>query len=464
MTLRLRFGIAGAVISLLLVALGLIIPKVVATSQIAQVDQQLTGALLRALVLVKGSGPPSDPNRGKSTSVRPDVVAQFSNVYIAVISAKNRQVLAAVGSGSEAPALPTVVTSTPNSQPRIETVGSETGSTAWRALLVRHADGQEVLIAASLQSVDMTDAQLRLALLIVGVALLLIGAALWWWLVRLGLDPIAEVTSVADAITAGDRSRRVQEPSAGGEAAHLAHAINVMLDEKQAVEDHLRRFIADASHELRTPVTVIQGVADLWSQGALADRAAIDDALRRVGQESGRMAALVEDLLLLARLDEQHPPATEPVDLAEVARDVVAELSVMYPSHQTIVQIDDTVRTTGDSSRLRQVVANLLANAYIHTPPGTKVRIQVERDGVRCIIEVKDDGPGMDPDKSQRAFERFWRGSPARSGPGSGLGLSIVAGIVAAHQGSVELTTSPDRGTTVRVILPALGATPSPAD
>jgi two-component system OmpR family sensor kinase len=325
-------------------------------------------------------------------------------------------------------------------------------------VLVSHPDGQQVLVAASLESVDATDAHLRLALLVGGGALVLIMAALWWWLVRLGLNPIAEVTSVADAITAGDRSRRVREPRPGSEAAHLARAFNVMLDEEQAVEEHLRRFVADASHELRTPVTVIQGVAELWREGALAGEGAIDDALRRVGQESARMAALVEDLLLLARLDEGRPLGHDPADLSQLARDVLTDLSPSYPSHITVDEIDDGVTTTGDSIRLRQVLSNLLSNAFVHTPSGTAVRLRVKREGEQSVVEVEDDGPGMDADDGPRAFERFWRGSPARSGPGSGLGLSIVASIVAAHQGSVEMTTAHGRGTRVRVSLPAVPA------
>jgi two-component system OmpR family sensor kinase len=298
---------AGAVVVLLLVALGLIIPRVVTTSQITQVDQELTEALPRALVLAKSSATSSSPSSGKQTASGADVTERFSEIYIAVVSAKSRHVLVALRSGNDASALPTVISSATLSTPHFETVPSVNGPVEWRALLVRHPDGQEVLIAASLQSMDATDAQLRLALLVGGAALVLIGAALWWWLVRLGLNQIADVTAVADAITAGDRSRRVSEPPRGSEAGHPARAINVMLDEEQAVEERLRRFVADASHELRTPLTVIQGVADLWREGALADREAIDEALRRVGRESTRTGALVEDLLLLARLDEKRP-------------------------------------------------------------------------------------------------------------------------------------------------------------
>jgi two-component system, OmpR family, sensor kinase len=454
-TLRLRFEVAGVVVLVVLVALGFTVPRVVDSSQVTQVDQQLTEALPRALVLVKGSGTSGLPLAGNSAAVLPSVTEQISNIYIAVISSKGRQVFAAASSGSAAPALPSVVSSAPKSRPTIETVASVKGPVVWRAALVRHSNGQEVLIAASLASVDVTDAQLRLALLVGGGALVIILAALWWWLIRLGLNPIAEVTSVADAITGGERSRRVRETRPGSEAAHLARAFNVMLDEEQAVEDHLRRFVADASHELRTPVTVIMGVGELWQKGALANPGAIDDAFRRVGQEGARMATLVEDLLLLARLDEGRPLGDGSVDLSQLARDVLEDLSAMHPSHPTADEVDDRVTATGEGIRLRQVLSNLLVNAYVHTPSGTHVWLRVRREGEQSLVEVEDDGPGMDPEDGRHAFERFWRGSSARSGPGSGLGLSIVAGIVAAHQGKVELTTAPGRGTTVRVTLPA---------
>jgi hypothetical protein len=210
-TLRLRFGVAGASWSYCWSLWASSFPRVVTTSQITQVDQQLTEALPRALVLVKGSGTSGLPLAGKSASVLPSATERFSNIYIAVITSKGRQVFAALSSGGAAPALPSVVSSAPTSQPKIETVSSVKGPVAWRAVLVRHSNGQEVLIAASLASVDATDAQLRLALLVGGAALVIILAALWWWLIRLGLNPIAEVTSVADAITGGDRSRRVRE-------------------------------------------------------------------------------------------------------------------------------------------------------------------------------------------------------------------------------------------------------------
>lgn len=165
------------------------------------------------------------------------------------------------------------------------------------------------------------------------------------------------------------------------------------------------------------------------------------------------MAALVEDLLLLARLDEGRPLGNDLVDLSQIAHEVLEDLSAMYNTLHVVDEIDDFVTATGDSIRLRQVLSNLVSNAILHTPSGTHVRLSLKRDGEKSLIEVQDDGPGMDSEDATRSFERFWRGSPARRGPGSGLGPSIVAGIVAAHQGTVEMTTELGRGTKVRVIL-----------
>lgn len=454
MTLRLRFGVAGAVILIMLVLLVTILPSVVTTSQISQVDQQLLEALPRALVVVKGTLPTDHSTLPKKLPLGVSTTERFSDIYIAEVNSKGRHVLVSLGSGGAQPRLPTVVYRTTNSRPAISTVSSLTGSVRWRALLVRNASGTETLVAVSLAAVDATDTKLHLALFVAGITFVLIVAALWWWLVRLGLKPIAEVTTVADAIAAGDRSRRVSAPHPGSEAAHLARAFNVMLDEEQAVEDRLRRFIADASHELRTPVTVIQGVAELWRQGALHDHGAIDEALRRVGQEGARMAALVADLLLLARLDEGHPFAYEPVDLSRLSLDVLDGLLSAYPTRYVVTEIDPDVTTTGDETQLRQVLNNLITNAFAHTPSGTRVWVGVHREGEQAILEVADDGPGMESANATRAFERFWRASTARSGSGSGLGLAIVAGIVTSHHGSVDLTTAPGNGTKVQVILP----------
>ncbi|HUZ21135.1 MAG TPA: HAMP domain-containing sensor histidine kinase [Acidimicrobiales bacterium] len=461
MTLRLRFAIAGGIVLLVVAVTGFFIPQVVAASQLRQVDEQLDAALPQAVGFVLG---PQRLGRGVRAGLGragklPDgrVVRSYrdlSTLYVAEVTGGTRRVYAASG-GRTVPRLPTRVSLIGKGMPVAETVSSLRGGTRWQAILLKSRSGPtEVVVAVSLAQVDATDGQLRLALLAGGLAVLLAAVAVGWWLVRLGLRPIAEVTAVADAITRGERSRRVGTPRSGTEAGQLAHAFNVMLDEEQSAEERLRRFLADASHELRTPVTAIRGFADLWREGALGERD-VADALRRIGQESARMATLVEEMLLLARLDDGRALDRCRVDLADLVRDAALDASVTHPSRDVVSEAAPGVAATGDEARLRQVLSNLVTNALVHTPDGTEVRIRAYRAGASCVVEVADDGEGMDAASAASAFDRFWRGQPGRSGPGSGLGLSIVAGIVAAHHGEVKMTTAPGAGVTVRVSLPA---------
>ena len=244
---------------------------------------------------------------------------------------------------------------------------------------------------------------------------------------------------------------------AGGktEAAHLARAINVMLDEQQAAEARLRQFIADASHELRTPVSVILGISDLWRQGALRAGDASDDAMRRVGQSGRRMGGLVEDLLLLAHLDDGRPIELERVDLEPLLHDAIHDASATDPHRHITLEVTGRVEVMGDEAALRQVIANLVTNSLRHTPRQAAVTIRAFAVGERVTIDVVDSGPGMSPDEARRAFDRFWRGDASRTRSGTGLGLAIVAGIVAAHHGTVSLDSGRDRGTTVTVRLPS---------
>jgi two-component system OmpR family sensor kinase len=292
---------------------------------------------------------------------------------------------------------------------------------------------------------------LAAALLVGRLVVLAAVIAAGWWVLRLGLRPIAEVTRVAEAIVAGDRSRRVEVKVAGTEAAYLAGALNLMLDRQQATEDHLRRFIADASHELRTPVAAIAGFADLYRQGAIG-AGQLDEVMRRIGQEASRMRGLVEDMLLLARLDEGRPLDRAPVDVGLLVADAVLDASASHPSRLVRVVGDANARVIGDQARLRQVLAILVSNALTHTRGEVTIALQTGDD--RVVLVVSDQGPGLDPEAVARVFDRFWRGDAARGRGGSGLGLAIARGIVQAHGGTITLTSSPSAGTQVRVVLP----------
>jgi len=311
--------------------------------------------------------------------------------------------------------------------------------------------------------VDATAAQLREALLVAAAVVAVILLASGFWLERLGLRPIAEMTAVADAIVAGDRSRRVTTSPSGGEAGHLAQAINSMLDKQKAIEDQLRQFVADASHELRTPTSVISGFTQLWRQGDLRHGEELEDAMRRIGQESNRMRCLVDELMLLARLDEGAPLQTESVDVGELIRDVLTDSTSTHPSRRITALVADHVSVQGDPTALRRVFSNLVINALVHTPTTSPIVVRVHKAAGSAIVEIADSGPGMDPTDSAHAFDRFWRGQASRTRAGSGLGLSIVKAVVHAHAGQIHLDTSPERGTTFQVVLPVLSGTRHPS-
>ena len=235
----------------------------------------------------------------------------------------------------------------------------------------------------------------------------------------------------------------------------------------RASEERMRRFVADAGHELRTPLTSVRGFAELYRIGAVADEAELNRVMKRIEDEALRMGVLVEDLLLLARLDQQRPLERRPVEILALATEAVHDLHDLHPEHPVRLVTDpdgDPPVVMGDESRLRQVLGNLLANAVTHTPDGTGIRVTVVAEGPFAVLAVADEGPGMAPEDTARVFERFFRAdaSRVRSSGGSGLGLSIVSALVAAHGGRVDVQSSLGRGTTFTVRIPLLGATPPP--
>jgi two-component system OmpR family sensor kinase len=235
-----------------------------------------------------------------------------------------------------------------------------------------------------------------------------------------------------------------------------------MLDERQVADDRLRQFVADASHELRTPLTSIRGYSDLYQHGGLDDTAALDDAMRRVASEAGRMGTLVDDLLLLSTLYQRRDIRQDVVDLALVLGDVARDAVAVQPARVVTVYTQQGLLVTGDSERLHQVVSALVHNSMMHTPLETSVELRGHIEASNVVIAVIDHGPGMDARTAAGAFERFFRGDPSRSrhNGGSGLGLSIAKSIVEAHGGNISLTTSPGNGVQFRICLPAASAAP----
>jgi two-component system OmpR family sensor kinase len=335
----------------------------------------------------------------------------------------------------------------------------------YRALAEPAASGLVLVAAIPLADVDDTLARLLVveALVIAGILIVLGGAA--WWVVGIGLRPLDRIGDTAGAIAAGDLGRRVEPADDRTEVGRLGLALNAMLArleqafaQRRASEERLRRFVADASHELRTPLASIRGYSELFRMGASADPEETATAMRRIEQEAARMGVLVEDLLTLARIDEVREPVREPVDLAALARDAADDARATAPARAITVRGADTVPVIGDPDRLRQVLGNLVRNALVHTPPDAAIELSAVENGAgRAILRVRDHGPGL-PAGVQPAdlFERFWRaeGGRARGRGGAGLGLAIVAGIVAQHGGTVRAANVADGGAEFVVELP----------
>jgi two-component system, OmpR family, sensor kinase len=309
-----------------------------------------------------------------------------------------------------------------------------------------------VIVAIPLNDLHHTLGRLLVIEVVVSLAVLAGVGALAWWIVRRGLRPLDEMTSTAGAIAGGDLSRRVEETDPRTEVGQLGHAFNTMLTgiehafaARAASEERLRRFLADASHELRTPLTSIRGYSEIFDRGARDRPEDLATSMRHIRQEANRMSTLVDDLLLLARLDHERPLARDHVDVSNVARAAVDAARAVDPGRPITLVANGAVSVTGDADRLRQVVDNLLGNAERHTPAGTPVEVRVRSDGPWAWLEVADRGPGIPPEEQTRIFEPFHRADPsrARATGGVGLGLAIVSAIARAHGGDVGVATNP---------------------
>ncbi|MBG0561823.1 HAMP domain-containing histidine kinase [Actinoplanes sp. NEAU-A11] len=388
------------------------------------------------------------------------------------------------------------------------TVRSGNGEYVWRMVVVRLENGDVMHSAQMMTGVDAVIARLVWVDLLVGVGVLIALATIGAALVRQSLIPLVQIERTAARIAAGDLTQRVPDPEVDDaepttELGRLSVALNTMLSQIEAAfiaraqseqaareaehsarqaaeaarrsesralesEEKMRQFVADASHELRTPLTTIRGFAELYRQGAVSDPDAVARLVRRIEDEAARMGLLVEDLLLLARLDRERPLTLAPVELPVLAVDAVQAAQATAPDRQIDLEVRDEPERLvayGDDARLRQVIGNLMTNAVVHTPPGASVTLRLYAGtGDTAVVEVSDTGPGLSPEQTERVFERFYRADGARTrktdrdATGTGLGLAIVAAIVAAHQGSVQVVSEPGQGATFRVTLPTINA------
>jgi two-component system OmpR family sensor kinase len=371
------------------------------------------------------------------------------------------------------------------------TVSSRNGQYRYRMLITQFHNPLTnqpgyLMVAQNLSNVDSAISRLVLIELLVGFGVLIVMGLASVWVVRVSLRPLAAIERTAGAIAGGDLAQRVPELDRRTELGQLSAALNTMLSqiesafqaralsEHRAVrsEERMRQFVADASHELRTPLTTIRGFAELYRQGAASDPS---DVLRRIENEAARMGLLVEDLLMLARLDQERPLQLAPVALPILLADAAAAAHAVAPERTIAVDVAepaDRLVVAGDEGRLRQIIGNLVTNALTHTPAGTPIALRLRTEEPdQAVIEVSDQGPGLAPEQAEHVFERFYRVDKARTRrasaaaprsagalasphSGAGLGLAIVAALVAAHNGTVEVQTAPGLGATFRIRLP----------
>ncbi|MCC3650274.1 HAMP domain-containing histidine kinase [Streptomyces sp. S07_1.15] len=443
-----------------------------------QVDDRLRTAAAVAARVPVPSGVAGGPVEG----------APSGDFYLAYLDADGqvlRVVRSAEGNAPGLPALDAAAVGARGGRPF--EAPSAGGGDAWRVIAepVLGADGEapgegaahggSVVVAGSLSQVGATIRQLGVRVLVIDSLVLMLLGVVGWFAVRAGLRPLRRIEATAAAIAGGDLTHRVPHPaSARTELGRLSAALNGMLDRieagdaaRGATEQRMRRFLADASHELRTPLFGIKGFTELYRMGGMPERTDVDAAMGRIEREAGRLVRLVEDLLLLARLDEgaagaDLPLRLTPMDLRTLAADALHDLRALDPGRPVTLTGPGGGRpggapVLGDEARLRQVTSNLVGNAIAHTAPGTPVRIGVGTEQGQAVLELRDEGPGMSVEQAARAFDRFYRADSARGraeGGGAGLGLAIVDSLVSAHRGRVEIHTAPGAGATVRVLLP----------
>jgi len=466
MSLRARLLLSlGALVAVALVVSGALVVGLTRAGLVEQLDAELRSARGPGF---RGGQPGVDQDDPTGRRVAFVVIAPDGSLVYALPS----------GFASDPDPLPGVppadVLRANEHSDRVIDLQAVDGSLAFRAVVDGGPGGTFRLLAAPLTSVDEPIGALVRNLLLIGAGILAAIIAAAYLIVRGGLRPLERIADAATTIAAGDLSHRADLPHDRSEVGQVGAAFDAMLDrieaafaeeraalaDKERSEARLRRFVADASHELRTPLTALRGYVDLYRAGGLEDREGLDRAMSRIGTESRRMAALVEDLLLLARLDQGRPLRREPVDLSAVVTDAVADARAVEPGRPISADVAADVRVVGDEDRLRQVVGNLFANVRVHTPSDAAVAVTLAAGDGTCRLAVADRGPGIPDEHGGRIFDRFYRADPGRSPDrgGSGLGLSIAASVAEAHGGSITHAPTDGGGATFTLTLPvALG-------
>lgn len=472
--LPLRLRLAALLVGLLMAAL--LVTGAAATYQLRSFlqQQQDTELQVTARDLVAAS---VARHQQSPAPVRPAIAAR--NGYVVRLQWTASTPEDYFRSGTDRPRFPALSAgSTQVRTGRPFTVGSLGSGTQWRVVAgTTMVQGRPIPYAVALSQDRVHDTVDRLAAIVAlaGLVALLACAVLGWFAVRRALRPLRRIQDTARAIAAGDLTQRIPLQNTRDEVAGLAQSLNRMLTRieesfaaRRASEERMRRFVADASHELRTPLASVRGYAELYRMGAVTGADDVASAMRRIEEEATRLGLMVDELLLLTRLDE-HPSGPDdpprpfaPVDLMVLAADAVQDTRAREPGRTVrMTGLRGPLRSTmvsGDEPGMRQVLTNLLANAVRYTPAGTDVEVLVGLRGDAAYFVVRDHGPGVDADLRERVFERFFRADAARNSAhgGSGLGLAIVSAIVTAHRGTVELSETPGGGATFNVQIPSI--------
>lgn len=463
MSLRARLVLSFTVLLLLVIAaVGLVASRSIEGILTGQIDRTLVGFASR------GPGPSFQlrfPEPGSPESGEEEFLVPLAEV---LVDADGNVLFARPSGFQDDPDPLPDVSNLPDATGPF-TIPAVDGSFDYRAVAVTLSteltDPEVVTMvhAAPLTAVDEATDSLIQALLLAGLAVLLLGGAATWWTVKRAMRPVDQMVDTAEAIASGDLSQRVPNLEPGTELGRLGGSLNEMLTHIEAAvetekqgQERLRQFIADASHELRTPVTAISGYAELRRKGGLTTPEEEDKAWSRIESEGHRMGSLVEDLLVLTRLGQGQPLVISEVDLVQVARDAAADHSVIDNERPVSVIGPDTLVIEADQHRIHQVVTSLLSNVRVHTPPWTTVEIALAEGYGNAILEVTDNGTGFPSVSLDHVFDRFYRADPSRSrrSGGSGLGLAIVEAIVTAHGGTVEASNVEGGGARVTVTLP----------
>ena len=449
MTLRTRLIAAFVAVFVLLGVSSVVVTLLQRSYLMGQVDQQLEGIAPASGVVI---------SRLATASSRPNaqnvLQTEFSEYFVGRVGSDGQ--LTTYIAPSSDPQLVPALPNTPDYGNPV-TVRSISGSSnRVRIIETRLGDGSTGIFGVSLSKTEAAVRRLIVTEAIASLIVLSVMGLVVFWVMRLGIRPIRRMTEAADAISAGSLEARIDVPADGTEAARLGQALNTMIDTTQATEARLRQFVSDASHELRTPLTTLRGYAALYEAGGFTTNEELDDAMRRMGNQAARMGRIVDDLLLLAKLDEHAVPTPEPVELGAVLRDLASDIAVVQPERPVTVDCAQPVTVLIDRDHLTQAITALTTNALRYTETTAEIILRANVVGGRARVEVSDRGSGIAAGDLPKLFNRFYRADSgrARAAGGNGLGLAIVASIISSNHGTYGVESVVGLGSTFWFELP----------